>query len=228
MSQKNVMSCALFLAVLTISGCASDAGESLDGDVMSRVNDAEEYGDGIQEKKESFSGEAYFGAEAELLSKEEYFNMYDDVFSLMTVRSELQWVIDSGSGSMETLTEINGMKQYILVEYEGVHSWADFELCLAEIYDMEFLKETLIPYCTEGEKPLFTDYEGALYRKMADAVVNMPNLDTLQIYQIKEACYAVVCEVEDDSDEKNFDIWYLRRNSDKTYGYELIGRTLIE
>lgn len=175
-------------------------------------------------EQEGDSVKEYLGSQAKLLSKKEYPELYDSVCSLMETKEKLESVINSGSGSSKSLIQVNG-DFYNLVEYEDVHSWEEFEACLKDIYADEYVEDKLVPYCTEGFPPLFTDYEGGLYRRMADAPMDGLSQDNMCIYQVKEGEWALACELaHSDSDEtdQKYEIWYFSKNTDKLYGYELV------
>lgn len=222
----------LCLFFLTLGGCSKDVGinnASANDDNANSSNASDHNISDVSvetdNQKQEFSVEAYLGPDAELLSREENAELYDTISVMMKKQYELQIVILNGWGSSDTLTEINGKKEYILVEYSNVRSWADFEACLTEVYDEEYIK-AIRSWFSEGEDPLFLDYEGGLYRRMADAGTKAVNSDKMQLYRIKTGEVALVCEEYAsvfDIYVSEFDIYvlYLKQNSDKPYGYEI-------
>ena len=176
----------------------------------------------------------YLGSDAKLLVKEENAELYDTVSAMMKKEYELEFGLHVGYGTSDTLTSINGKKNYILFEYDNVHCWADFEARLAEVYDETYII-SLRSMLTEGDMPQFVDYEGGLYRSFADSGIKAVDPDKIQLYRITEDTLALVSEehasvfniylseyITNSDETEEIYILYLKQNAEKPYGYEIM------
>lgn len=182
----------------------------------------------------------YLGSNAKLLAREENAELYDTIDAMMKKQYELQFGLSEGYGTSDTLTALNGEKEknYYLFEYDNVHNWADFEACLAEVYDETYIT-SLRSRLTEGDSPQFVDYEGELYRRCAGTGIKAVNSDKIQLYRITTDTLALVSEEPasvfntylseyipkgDETEEIYIYILYLKQNTEKPYGYEIMSR----
>lgn len=158
------------------------------------------------------------------LTEAEYSDIFEAVRLLMEERCELDDVVSAGRGSQYKRIETrDGEEEYLLLDYKGVQSWAEFRSLLERVYAEEYVDGYFVPRCI-GETQLFVEYDGSLYRADSFALSDPLIKDSLRIYQMAywEEIYIVSCELDyAAAQEKGLYIGILRKNSEKPYGYEL-------
>lgn len=160
---------------------------------------------------------------------EEQPKIYENILLLMGEQRVLNDVIRFGSGvdtskaSQKIKTPNGKTGHYYQLQYQDVHSWNDLEALLKQIYTESYIEEYFIPKCLTAEPlPLFTEYEGNLYRASVKQSVAAPVQSALKIYQYRTDTYLVSCKLDYGTTQvEQLYIGILRENKEKPYGYEL-------
>lgn len=170
----------------------------------------------------------YYIAASPLL-KEEQPETYENILLLMGEQRVLNDVIlfgsgtDTSKGSQKIKTPNGKTGNYYLLQYQDVRSWAELKTLLKQIYAENYIEEYFIPKCLTSEPlPLFTEYEGSLYRASVKQSVTAPVQSDLKIYQYRTDTYLVSCKLDyGTAKAEDLYVGILRENSEKPYGYEL-------
>lgn len=113
---------------------------------------------------------------------------------------------------------------YYLVNIEGCTGWDYYENRALEFYTEEYVKEVFTPYYYE-EKNLYKEYEGKLYRVMADGFGSRINEDSIKLWHLFEDIYVIsylgdIATVVEQVPE--VEVLTVRLNEEKKYGFESI------
>lgn len=121
--------------------------------------------------------------------------------------------------SKDELYDIGG-HLYLLVDEEGIDDWSYFEDKARQIYDDYYIEHDFTGL-NFGAGKLYCEYEGNLYRAMADGIKNGFDEESLRMWKISEGTY-LLGGLKESIEGAYIWMWVVRDNIEKPYNLEIL------